>query len=62
MYKHSGMGAEEFGPQIPTATQAVTQGMTDMSRDIRNLTGFPIEYILGVGALIGYMIYIQYGE
>ena len=62
MYRDSGMGAEEFGPPIPTTTQAVTQGMTDMSKDIRKSTGFPIEYIIGAGVLIGYMIYTQYGE
>ena len=62
MYKYNSMGAEEFGPSIPTATQAVTQGMVDMTRSMERVTGIPnIAYYLGVG-LIGYVVYSYMNE
>lgn len=57
MYKYNGVGAEEFGPPVPTAGQIATQAVTDITRDVESATGIPnVAYYIGI-ALIGYVVY-----
>lgn len=45
MYKYQAMGAEEFGPSVPTTIQSAAQKMRDwMGNNI-------VVYVLGAGVL-----------
>ena len=59
MYKVGmhGMGAEDFGPPVPTITQQATQTVTDISNKVESMTGLKnFAYYLGVG-LVGWVAY-----
>ena len=60
MYKSQGVGAEDYGPPVPTVTQQATQAVTDINKVVEETTGLKNFAIYAGVLLIGCVAYSYY--